>query len=138
MIWSTVQLGIAILCGCLPTYAPLFRKAKPALRSLTTTFQNSSQKSSSRGTRGSITNGTINGSSAYYKNLERPGAGSVSGASADREDYPLAPMSPSKPPISKPIVVSSGEDEYPLTPTRDDRIGSPARVQHFSKPERQW
>lgn len=128
MVWSTIQLGIAILCSCLPTYAPLFKKAKPAIRSLTSTFQNSSQKSS-RGTRGSSTNGTIHKSSSYYKNLERPGAGSVSGASADREDYPLSPMSPTKPPTSSPVVVTeNGHGPFP----NDDRIGSPVRVQHFA------
>ncbi|KAK2763260.1 hypothetical protein FQN54_009896 [Arachnomyces sp. PD_36] len=128
MVWSTIQLGIAILCSCLPTYAPLFRKAKPALRTLTATFQNSSQKSSSRGTRGSTSNGTVTNSSSYYKNLDKPGAASVSGASADREDYPLAPMNSSNPPISKPIVDENGDYRY----SQDDRIGSPARVQQFA------
>ncbi|GLA56387.1 hypothetical protein AtubIFM55763_007454 [Aspergillus tubingensis] len=28
MVWSSVQLGVATLCACLPTYAPLFRVAR--------------------------------------------------------------------------------------------------------------
>ena len=32
-LWSLIQLGVATLCACLPTYAPLFRLAQRKVRS---------------------------------------------------------------------------------------------------------
>ena len=144
MAWSTVQLGIAILCSCLPTYAPLFKKAKPAIRTFTSNFQSSSTKNSSRGTRGSNTNGTsTSGTSGYYKNLGGSKGGVTSNGNGsiytpDREDFPLKPLSASKNPISRPVLVNGGDDQIPLAPSHDSRTSLDSRVKHFAGGDRGW
>ncbi|KAI9695596.1 MAG: hypothetical protein M1820_008521 [Bogoriella megaspora] len=48
MIWSTIQLSVAIVCSCLPTYGPLFRCMKPAVHSRQNKYQNTRKTADSQ------------------------------------------------------------------------------------------
>ena len=75
MLWSSVQLGVAILCACLPTFAPLLRLARQKLGASsdgTKTYGYSQRaKSNNLITQGSVVNTDIT-ASPYYRVQDDP------------------------------------------------------------------
>lgn len=74
IFWSTIQLGLAIICCCLPTYGPLFSAARPIAHRCKDLYKSatSSQNSPSTHSRGS--------SNAYAWRWNPKGSVSTAGA----------------------------------------------------------